>query len=95
MESTNSVKSQGYRTSDLYYAAYLKVAGLPHDDTFRIHGRVFFIFGLPEGGQAALRDLKRQYFNRTAQVPALSYADEIKNMKALTYMADDAEEGDV
>ena len=81
--------STGYRTSDLYYAAFLKVAGVPHDDTIREGRRVFFIFGLPEGGQATLKDLKRQYFNRMAKVPALTYADEVKNMKALTHMAEE------
>ena len=74
-----------YRTSDLYYAAYLKVAGVPFLGTERDEGgrRVFFIFEDTEG----LKDLKTQYFNRIAKVAALTFADEVKNMKALTYMA--------
>lgn len=74
----------GYRTSDLYYSAYLKVAGVPHIGTEREGGRVFFIFENSD----ALRDLKDQYFNRTAKVPALTYADEIKAMKVLTHMSE-------
>lgn len=85
----NQTKNAGYRTSDLYYAAYLKVAGVPHEDTVRVKGRVFFIFDQPEGGQDALKDLKRQYFNRTAKVAALTFADEVKNMKNLTHMAEE------
>ncbi len=81
----------GYRTSDMYYAAFLKVAGVPHEDTVRVKGRVFFIFGQPESGPGAFADLKRQYFNRTAKVPALTFADEIKNMKNLTHMAEEEE----
>jgi hypothetical protein len=83
----------GYRTSDLYYAAYLKVAGVSHEDTIRVKGRVFFIFGQPEGGQEVLKDLKRQYFNRKAKVAALTFADEVKNMKNLTHMAEEEEGG--
>ena len=71
-----------YRTSDLYYAAYLRVAGVPLVETEREGSRVFFVFEKVEG----IRDLKKEYFNRTAKVPALSYADEIRNMKALTHM---------
>ena len=74
-----------YRTSDLYYAAYLKVAGVPHVDTMREGSRVFFVFEQVEG----LRDLKNQFFNRTAKVVALTFADEVRNLKALTHMADE------
>jgi len=71
-----------YRTSDLYFAAYLRVAQVPFLETQREGQRVHFVFKKVEG----LRDLKNQYFNRQAKVPALTYADEIKNMKALTHM---------
>jgi len=71
-----------YRTSDLYFAAYLRVAGVPFLETQREGQRVFFVFEKMDG----IRDLKAQYFNRTAKVPALTYADEVKNMKALTHM---------
>lgn len=72
-----------YRTSDLYYAAYLKVAEVNFLGTEREGQRVFFLFENTD----ALRDLKDQYFNRTAKVSALTYADEIKAMKALTHMS--------
>ena len=71
-----------YKTSDLYYAAYLRVAGVPFIEAQRDGRRVFFVFENSE----SIRDLKNQYFNRTAKVPALSFADEIKVMKALTHM---------
>lgn len=71
-----------YRTSDLYYAAYLKVAGVPLIDTEREGQRVFFVFE----NSPTIKDLKTEYFNRTSKVPALSYADEIRTMKSLTHM---------
>jgi hypothetical protein len=71
-----------YRTSDLYYAAYLKVAAVPFIEAVREPGgRVIFIFEDVEG----MRDLKNQYYNRTAKVVALNFADEVKAMKALTF----------
>jgi hypothetical protein len=71
-----------YRTSDLYYAAYLRVAGVPLVETVREGSRVFFVFE----HSPTIRDLKNEYFNRKANVPALTYADEIRTMKALTHM---------
>jgi hypothetical protein len=71
-----------YASSDMYYAAYLKVAGVPYLGTEREGNRVFFLFEASD----ALRDLKDQYFNRTAKVSALTYADEIKAMKSLTHL---------
>jgi hypothetical protein len=70
-----------YRTSDVYYAAYLKVAGVPFLGTEREGNRVYFLFEAIEG----LKDLKAQYFNRTAKVSALNFADEIRSMKTMTY----------
>lgn len=73
-----------YQTSDLYYAAYLRVAGVTYSGTRREGNRVFFLFEPSD----ALKDLKDQYFNRTAKVSALTFADEIKAMKVLTHMSD-------
>jgi len=76
-------ENKGYRTSDLYYAAYLKVAGVRLAGTKREGGRVYFLFEEAEG--TPMRELRDQYYNRTSKVAALTYADEIKVMKALTH----------
>lgn len=70
-----------YRTSDLYYAAFLKVAGVPFLGVEREGRRVFFLFE----DSPTIQELKLGYFNRTAKVLALTYADETKAMKALTH----------
>jgi len=75
--------NETHKTSDIYYAAYLKVAGVPFLNTERIDGRVIFYFEAAD--PAAIRDLKNQYFNRTAKVVAMSYADECRAMKNLTH----------
>lgn len=76
------MQSGKYRTSDMYYAAYLKVAAVPFVEAVRdTNGRVTFVFEDIEG----IRDLKNQYYSRAAKVSAMTYADEIKAMKALTF----------
>lgn len=73
-----------YQTTDLYYAAYLKVAAVPFVEAVReSNGRVVFVFEDVEG----IRDLKNQYYGRTAKVVAMTYADEVKAMKSLTFNA--------
>lgn len=71
-----------YRTSDLYYAAFLRVAGVRFIEAIREQGRVFFSFENSE----SIRDLKREYFNRSAKISALDYADEIRSMKAMIHL---------
>lgn len=71
-----------YKTSDLYYAAFLKVAGVKLLEPLREGKRVTFVFESSE----AIRDLKRDYFTRSAKVSALDFADEIRSMKSLIHL---------
>jgi len=71
-----------YRTADLYYAAFLKTAAVSFLRTDREGRRVFFIFE----NSSMIPELQSQYYNRTAKVAALTYADEIRTMKSLTHM---------
>ena len=75
-------ESSLYKTSDLYYAAYLKTAKVPFRGTEREGSRVYFLFE----ASSSLRDLKDEYFNRTSRVVALNYADEIKTLKSLIHV---------
>ena len=79
MSTTQKPKSH-YRTSDLYYAAYLKIANVEFVGTAREDRRVFFLFVDQEG----MEDLRMQYFNNVSKVPARTYAEEIKAFKAMT-----------
>jgi len=69
------------RTADLYFAAYLSVAGVPMEDAKKEDRRVWFHF-LDEG---SYEDLKKQYYMRKAKINALQFVDEIKNFKNLTH----------
>ena len=52
-----------YRTKDLYYSAYLRVAGVPFVGAERQDdGKVVFLF--EDQGATAMRDLKRGYLRQ-------------------------------
>jgi len=72
-----------YKTSDLYFAAYLKVAGIPFQDTEWEGRRMFFVF--EDQGQDVMRDLKKEYFSDKAKVSAMSFVQAVKLMKNLTH----------
>jgi hypothetical protein len=69
------------RTSDLYYAAYLKVAGVTFLETEREGGRVYFVFEHSPN----IDDLKSQYYSSKSRIPALPFAQELQTMKLLTH----------
>ena len=72
-----------YFTTDLYYAAYLRVAGVPYMGE-SVEGRqVSFMFE----DTPSMIDLKRDYFNGKGKVSALAYKREIIDLKALTHEA--------
>ncbi len=70
-----------YKTSDLYFSAYLITAGCTLKTTEKANKRVYFVFEY----QPLIDDLKLQYFNGIAKVPAQPYAAQIKNLKSLTH----------
>ena len=80
------LESQGaeYTTTDLYFAAYLQVAGVPMIRTDRQKsGRLTFVFG---ADVANIEGLKTAWFNQTGKVSALLFANTIKNLKHICHM---------
>ena len=72
----------GFRTSDIYFAAYLKVAGAKMVGTLREGRKVVFV--LEDHGPIAMRQLKNAYFADSAKVHVLSFVQAVKHMKRLT-----------
>lgn len=72
-----------YRTSDLYFAAFLKTAKchLKNCDIDQ-RNKITFIFE----SNPRISDLLLGWTNRTEKVSALDYADNIKNLKSLCHM---------
>ena len=75
--------SETFRTSDLYFAAYLRVAEVPFVEVEREGGRGFFVFEAKD--PTVMRELKRQYFSGTAKVGALSFVQSIRHLKSLLH----------
>ncbi len=72
-----------YKTSDLYWAAFLKVAGISLQGTEKDNRKVVFIFEDPGGN--IIKDLKEDFFMDKAKVHALSYTQSLKALKALIH----------
>jgi len=72
-----------YRTNDLYFAAYLKVAQVPFVGTERKGAQVSFVF--EHQGSSMMRNLKDQYFSDRAKVPALSFVQALKYFKGMLF----------
>ena len=73
-----------FRTHDLYFAAYLQTSGVPLSTTQRESGgrKVAFVFDV---SAVNVQELKNGYYNQSGRIPALPYANNIKNLKALCH----------
>jgi len=69
----------GYKTCDLYLAAFFATAGSPVKSTTRDSKKVYFFFENSE----IIDKLKSAYFLRQGNIDALSYADNVKSLKSL------------
>jgi hypothetical protein len=69
----------GYKTCDLYLAAFFATSGCPIKSTTRDSKKVYFFFENTE----IIERLKGSYFLRQGKVDALSYADNVKSLKSL------------
>jgi uncharacterized protein YfiM (DUF2279 family) len=74
-----------YRSSDLYFSAYLLTAGVEMVGTERSpDGRkVSFIF---DSSVSNIEALKMAWSNHQGKVPALPYANAIKSLKSIVHM---------
>jgi len=80
----SSTPDNEFRTSDLYFAAYLQVAGVTmtrHDRNGT--GKVSFIF---DTSISNMDELKNAWFSQTGKVAALPYANAVKTLKSICHM---------
>lgn len=77
--------SSEFKTSDLYFAAYLQTAGveLKRTDRQAESGKVFFVFDTTISN---LDELKAAWFSNTGKVAANPYAHNLKTLKSLCHM---------
>ena len=82
---TKTQKAEDFRTSDLYFAAYLQVAGVSMQRTERnSSGKLTFVF---DTTICNIDELKHAWFSQTGKVAALPYANAIKSLKSICHMA--------
>lgn len=73
-----------FRTSDLYFAAYLQVAGVTMKKTERNgNGKLSFVF---DTSISNVDELKNAWVGQTGKVAALPYANAIKILKSICHM---------
>ena len=76
-------QTPSFKTSDLAFAAYLKMAEVPFRGVERDGQRMLFIFEASD----TIRDLKNEFFGRVKiKMSPLSYNDELKALKAMLHM---------
>ena len=83
MKNGNGPKPGEFSTSDLYFAAYLVVAGAPLIRTDRLETKVQFVFSVDV---VNIEELKTAWFNNTGKVAANPYAYQIKALKSMVHM---------
>jgi hypothetical protein len=87
MSNKNAIQAitgKDFRTSDLYFAAYLQVAGATLQRTDREPGgKVFFVF---DNTVVSIEELRTAWFNQTGRVAALPYANSVRTLKSLCHM---------
>ena len=78
-----TTESAGYRTCDLYLAAFFVSAGCKLAQSSRDPEtrRVYFVFEK----NSIMQELKLKYFSREAKIDALTLADNIKSLKSLCH----------
>jgi hypothetical protein len=80
----NSQKAEDvFKTPDLYFAAYLQVAGVNMVRTERNGGKVTFIF---DTSISNIDELKHAWFSQTGKIAALPFANAIKSLKSICHM---------
>ena len=82
--TTTRAGDNDFRTSDLYFAAYLQTAGVEMKRTERSNegGKIYFIF---DTSISNIEELKSAWFSNTGKVAANPYAHSIKNLKSLCH----------
>jgi hypothetical protein len=72
-----------FKTTDLYFAAYLQTAGVQMLRSDKRDKRLSFVF---DATTSNIHELTNAWVNRSGKVSAISYADAIKGLKHLCHM---------
>lgn len=81
--TTNIQKADQFRTTDLYFAAYLQVVGLTMGRPDRNNGKLTFVF---DTSVANMEELRHAWISNTARVAPLLFSNAVKSLKSLCHM---------
>ena len=81
MIMTVTIVQTHFKTSDLYFAAFLKTADFDLSDIITEGNRKFFVF---KADKAMLNKVQTEYINGKAKVVAKDLIDNLRNLKTLT-----------
>lgn len=87
-EQQDNDKSILYRTSDIYFAAYLCAVDIPMEttevDKNSSNRKIIFIFRIPS--KKDLERLKAGFFGGSANVQAMKFVQAIRSLKSLCFV---------
>ena len=88
MDDTLGKKCTLYRTSDIYFAAYLCSLDITLNCTENQaseggRNKVFFVFSVP---QADLQRLKASYFGGSGTVKAQKFVQQLRSLKSMCFV---------
>jgi len=80
-----------YRTSDIYFSAYLCSIDVPlqaSENESDEHGRrrVVWVFKMPAGDGVGIKRMKSAYFGGTATVKVRQFVDNLKSLKSMCFV---------
>ena len=78
-----NIPQVNFKTSDLYYAAFLKTAGFDLADILKEKNRKVFVF---KADKNMLMKVQKEFVNGEAKVIAKDLIDNLRNLKILTNM---------
>ena len=73
-----------FKTSDLYFAAYLKTAGIDLSIVIKENNKKIFVF---KADKSMLNKVQTEYVNGKSKVVAKDLIDNLRNLKLLTNMS--------
>ncbi len=73
-----------FKTTDLYFAAYLQSAGVQMLRYDRVGKQLTFVF---DNKLSDVKQLQMDYFANKAKIPALAFTNALKSLKNLCHMS--------
>lgn len=80
---TTTASEPEFKTTDLYFAAFLQVAGVLMLRYERNGKQLTFVF---DSKVSDVKQLQMDYFSHKAKVPALTFTNTLKGLKNLCHM---------